>query len=283
MKILRLFIYALSCLTILSCSNTKKEKVLVVSIDPQRALLGEIVGDRFEVVSVLTPGSNPETFEPTMKSRRQIENAVAYFETGHLPFERKLKDSMTKGTATYDTSAGIEPVYGTHDHGDNHSHADNADPHVWTSVRNARVMARNMYDAVVELDPEGRGYYEQRYKTLDSRLDSLDRAFAARLGSANGEIAFAIWHPSLSYFARDYDLEQIAVGFENKEMPATVLKSVIDEARDDGVKVLFFQKEFDSRQVESLNKELGTQMVEINPMSYDWEKELDRIVSALCR
>ena len=133
------------------------------------------------------------------------------------------------------------------------------------------------------LDPEGKEYYNERYTALDNRLDSLDRAFAARLAASNGPDAFAIWHPSLSYFARDYGLEQIAVGFENKEMPASVLKTVIDEVREDGAEVFFYQKEFDSRQVESLNKELGTRLVEINPMNYDWESELDRIVSALCR
>lgn len=282
MKTLRLLIVAIVAAVTAACNTNKKDNTLLVSIEPQRAMLNEIVGDRYEVVSVLSPGANPETFEPSMNARKQIERAAAYFTTGNLPFEQKLTDGDIK---VVDTSVGITPVYGTHDHGHdhghNHDHDNGADPHVWTSVKNARIMAHNMYNAVVEMDPDGKDYYTARWSALDHRLDSLDRDFAARL--ADAPRAFAIWHPSLSYMARDYGLEQIAVGFENKEIPAGVLKDVIDEARADGVRVFFFQKEFDSRQANSLNDELGTELVQINLLTYDWERELDRIVSAMCR
>ena len=273
---------------IIGCGETQKENVFVVSVDPQRALLEEIVGDRYEVVSVLTPGSNPETFEPGMQTRRQLENATAYFTTGYLPFEHKLAESLPESVEIINSSSGIKPVYGTHEHhhDNNHEESDNheegADPHVWTSVQNARLIAKNMYDEVVKKDPEGKDYYFARYSALDQRLDSLDQAFSKQLRNIPTK-AFAIWHPSLSYLARDYGLEQIAVGFENKEMPAGILREVIEEAKEDGVRVFFFQKEFDGRQAEILNKELGTTLITINPLDYDWEKQLDGIVSALCR
>ena len=60
----------------------------------------------------------------------------------------------------------------------------------------------------------------------------------------------SVWHPSLSYFARDYGLEQISLGTEGKEMSAKSLTEAIDKARDKGVGVFFFQKEYDSRQAE---------------------------------
>lgn len=290
MKI-KFFLFIIAAGLLAGCGHAPKEKVLAVSVEPQRALLQEIAGDRYEVVTVLTPGSNPETFEPGMNIRRQLETASAYFTTGHLPFETQLGEALAD-VLTVDTSVGIQPVYGTHSHQHgaehNHSHAHShqhngrdADPHVWTSVRNARIMAKNMYESLVALDPEGRGYYTARYVALDQRLDSLDRAFALRLKDS-GTKQFAIWHPSLSYLARDYGLRQIAVGSENKEQSATVLRRVLENARNEGVRVFFFQKEFDSRQAEIINKELETELITINPLAYDWEKELDGIVSALC-
>ena len=53
--------------------------VLTVSIEPQRALLEDIVGDRFEVQTLLTSGANPETFEPTMRARMDVDKSKAYF------------------------------------------------------------------------------------------------------------------------------------------------------------------------------------------------------------
>ncbi len=268
-----------------ACGDATRDKVLMVSVEPQRALLEEIAGDRYDVQTVLTPGSNPETFEPGMQTRRNLETAAAYFTTGQLPFEHALEDVLPDGVRVVDTSAGIDLVYGTHDHGHDHGDHDHggADPHVWTSVKNARIMARNMYDGLVELDPEGRDYYTERFDRLDARLDSLDRAFAAQVAASDAPKAFAIWHPSLSYLARDYGLEQVAVGYENKEMPAGTLREVIEEAREHGVRVFFFQQEFDSRQAETLNKEMGTELITINPLDYGWQKQIEQIVSALCR
>lgn len=300
MKVIKNSFFKLSfvaaCLAVVASCNKDKtdQNILIVSVDPQRAMLEEIVGDKYKVISVLTPGANPETFEPGMQMRRNLEDADAYFTVGYLPFEEVLERSAGKYTNIVNSSVGIAPIYGTHSHEHGHGHAHShgeeghhdhsgADPHVWTSVKNAKIIAANMLAAMKDIDPTNKDYYESRYSILASRLDSLDRAYTSRLSAPDINHAFAVWHPSLSYLARDYGLEQIAVGYENKEMPPSVLRNVIDEAREDSVKVLFFQKEFDSRQVENLNKELGTELITINPLDYEWEKQLDVIVSALCR
>ena len=90
-----------------------------------------------------------------------------------------------------------------------------------------------------------------------------------------------VWHPSLSYFAADYGLQQIGMEYEGKEMPAKVLKEEIDYARACNAKVFFFQKGFDSRRVAAVNNQIGARLVNINLMNYDWDKELLHIANAL--
>ena len=80
--------------------------------------------------------------------------------------------------------------------------------------------------------------------------------------------AFLVWHPSLSYFARDYGLLQISVGQEGKEASVQQLQSKIDEAKAHNAEVFFYQKEFDSRQAEVVNEQIGAEMVIINPLNY---------------
>lgn len=289
-RIRKLLFVVTTTVIFISCSKNERENVIVVSVEPQRALLEEIVDDKFKVVSVLSAGANPETFEPGMQMRRNLDNAQAYMITGYLPFEKKLAESIDDDVIIVDTSEGIEPVYGTHVHLHNHSHDchhhhehGEADPHTWTSVKNAKRIVANMYESVVKIDPLNQDYYTARYIRLTERLDSLDNAMTARLDTAVASHTFAIWHPSLSYFARDYGLEQLSVGFENKEMAASALHDMIIKAKENGVKVFFFQKEFDSRQAETLNNEMGTTLVTINPLDYDWEQQIERIVSALCQ
>ena len=61
---------------------------------------------------------------------------------------------------------------------------------------------------------------------------AISRAYGKR-GSS-----FLVWHPSLSYFARDYGLHQIALGgAEHKEVSIPALREAIEEARGSGASV----------------------------------------------
>jgi len=268
-------------------SDADSRPMLVVSIEPQKYMLQQIVGDDFNVVTLMPNGENPEIFEPSMSGRIAVDKAPAYFTTGYFPFEANLTLSSSDPSTIINTSEGIEPIYGTHSHSDEHHtflHADSThqtpDPHIWTSVRNARSMSRIMYETVCRLNPDEAERYTENYKRFDTRLDSLDHAFVARLDSLPNK-SFLVWHPSLSYFARDYGLNQIAVGFEGKESSMSTLRGVINEARADSVEVFFYQRDVDSRQADAVNSGVGSRMVPINPSQYEWEEGMALIVDEL--
>lgn len=266
--------------------------MLMVSIEPQKWILEQLVGDDYAIGTMLDRGANPETFDPSMEKRLQADKATAYFSTGAFPFEESLAKSLPDRTRIVNTSDGIEPIYGTHSHTHNHTfghshghdcdhHGEAADPHMWTSLKNARIIARNMAEALADLDSAEAATVNRRLATLEQRLDSIDKATANRLEGASR--SFAIWHPSLSYYARDYGLNQIAVGQESKEMPAGQVRQVIDNARNANVKVFFFQKEYDNRQAESINSAIGSRMITIDPLAYDWLGQIELITNEIAR
>lgn len=273
-------------LALSSCSHGSENNdkaIITVSIEPQRQLLDCLAGDRFQIVTMLSRGSDPETFDPSLSLRKKADQSAAYLSTGAFPFEKDIEKSLPEAVLYGDMSEGIIPLFGTHGHshadGHHHDHND-ADPHVWTSVKNMKQMAANMTKVLCRIDSANTDLYRARMRSLSCHLDSLDEAIRSEIEPG---ITFAIWHPSLSYFARDYGLNQLAVGFESKEMPAKRLKEVIDSAKAEDVKVLFFQKEYDSRQAKSLNEAIGSRFVEIDPLAYDWEKELKKIADEIAR
>lgn len=262
--------------------------VVTVSIPPQEYLLKAIAGDSVTIRCLLGSGSNPESFEPGIALLRDVSGSDALLLAGNLGFEQAIAERVTANNPdlpVFDTSRGVELIYGTHDH--DHAHSDThdndahaADPHTWTSVNNARIIASNMLDALVEIDPGHADYYRLNHARLDRRLDSLDTDIARRLDPVKGS-AFIVWHPSLSYFARDYGLEQISVGHEGKESSVKAMQQHIDHADSHNARVFFFQQEFDSRQAEAVNRQTGALTVVINPMSADWEHEINIITDAL--
>lgn len=270
------------------CMPTSQRPTLAVSIQPQRYLLEKIVGDKYEVLCLLTQGNNPESYEPSLNHLVTLENCDAFFCVGHIGFEHAIMNQVKTNNpdlSVVDTSVGIKLLKGTHKGIHSHGHEGSCnesevDPHVWTSVVNAKIIAQNLYSAMLKIDGENKQYYTKNFNALIAELTELDAELKKQLSPMAGS-AFAVWHPSLSYFARDYDLVQIAMENEGKEVPAKVLKEEIDLARNKNVRVLFYQREFDNRQIQTINEQLNAEMVQIDPMNYEWSSEMRKIAYAL--
>ena len=268
-------------------SNDKKS--ITVSLEPQKYFLDKIVGDKINVNCLLKSSSNPESYEPSINDLLALEKSLAYIKMGNVGFEQSLIDKIKQNNnkiIIIDSSLGIEPIMGTHDcghhHKHNHAHHNEAsvDPHTWTSIKNAKIIARNMFDAVVKIDSVNKDFYKSNYDNLISSLDSLDNYASQKLAPHKGK-AFLVWHPSLSYFARDYNLEQITLGQIGKELSAKQLQEQIDNARKHNASTFFFQKEYDSQQANVLNEQIGANITTINPLNYEWEKEIRLIIDAI--
>lgn len=274
---------------IYSCTDGAAANSIMVSIEPLRGIAQQIAGNAFEVKTLMESGANPETFEPSMSKRMQLERARSFIVTGLLPFEQALVDDDALGeVSVINVSQGIDLIYGTHEHihSDHNEHGHDgdsaADPHIWMSLRNLSVVARNIATGLSQIDPEHATDYQARSEALIARLQAADNKAAAQLGNAEVR-SFAVWHPSLSYFARDYGLEQIPVGSETKEASVTRLRSVIDQAVADSVRVFFFQREYDSRQAQSVCERIGSRMVTIDIQSSNIIDQLTGIADELAR
>ena len=93
--------------------------------------------------------------------------------------------------------------------------------------------------------------------------------------------SFMIYHPNLAYLARDYNLEEIAVEYEGKEPPPSRIRELIDRGRKDKIKVIFVQKEYDTKNAKAIAGEIGARIQIIDPLSEDWQGETIEIINAL--
>ncbi len=268
-----------------ACGSGRKDSfgthVLTVSLEPQRYLLERIAGPQWTVKTVLAKGEDPESFDPSMSDLKAIHDSRAYFKTGTLAFEDRLENHTLTGLKVYDTSKGIKRLEGTHEadihetgESHHHHHGDGEyDPHIWTSIKNAEIMAYNMLTAMIELDPADSAVYRENYRSLIASLDSCDREIGRRLAPLKGS-AFMVWHPSLSYFARDYELRQLSMGADNKEMSARDFRRRIDRARSEGAVVFFVQPDFDAGRSVSIAAAAGARNATANTLAYDLPQEL---------
>lgn len=278
-------------------SNDSKP-VITVTIEPLRYFTEAIAGDRFTVVSMVPKGTSPETYDPSPQQLVDLAQSKAYFRIGYIGFEQSWIDRLTDNAPHlqfFDTSQGIELIYddshphhhpeadggGASDKAHKHEHAGGVEPHVWNSTTNAQIIAGNILSALCTIDKANENAYVERYNGLCRQIERTDSLIRQILSHADTDHAFMIYHPALSYFARDYGLHQIPIEAGGKEPSPPHLKDLINTCKEEKVRVIFIQPEFDRRNADLIARQTGTQVVSINPLSYDWETEMMRIAESL--
>ncbi len=287
------YIFLLTLLSFIGCNLADNNKSTVsVTIEPQRYFAEKIVGDNYNVNTIVPPGTSPETYDPTPSQMVALGKSDLYFKVGYLGFENAWGETLAEnntGVVVVNTSneipliegENLENVIGGHQHHDGHNH-QGVDPHVWSSPKSALIMAENMLNAVVMADVENQKLYRKNFKTLQSEIVETDKIITSLLENAPVK-SFIIYHPALAYFARDYNLTQYSIEFEGKSPSPQQLKQMIDFAREQGVKNIFVQKGFDTKNAESLAKEIGASIHSIDPLSYNWSEELINIAEILSK
>ena len=278
-------IYILTLFILSACGNTtqKSEKpILTVTLEPLRYFTEAIAGDNYEVVSMVPKGSSPESYDPTPQQLVNLSKSQAYFRIGYIGFEQawmKKLEANCPNMKVYNTSKGIDLIRDKgHWHGD-HFHEGGVEPHVWNSTQNALIIADNIYQALCELDSTHQEDYQKRLDVLKETIRQTDANVRTLL--ENADSTFLIYHPALSYFARDYGLKQVSIEEGGKEPSPAQLKALIETCRSENVHTIYVQQEFDQRNAQLIANELGVNIVSINPLSYDWVKEMIRIAEAL--
>jgi zinc transport system substrate-binding protein len=252
------------------------EKIVFASILPLQYFVDQITGSLYHSEVMVPPGVGPETYNPTPRQMSEMARAGAFFANGFLGFEEAYLDkfqSINPGLAFINTSKGVELIHSEgHSHGDQ-VHEKGVDPHTWSSPGGARIIARNILDGMVKIDPSNRAHFQANYDRLIAKIDSVDRAVKTILSNIPSR-KFMVFHPALGYFARDYQLEQLSIEFEGKVPTPKHVQNIVEEAREHKIAYIMIQKEFDIENAEIIANETGSKVVQIDPLAYDWPGEM---------
>ncbi len=282
-------------LLLLACGNSSKkgagvgERVLTVTIEPQRFFLEQIVGENFAVNTLVPPGGSPETYEPPPSVMVDLGKSELYFQVGGLGFESAWSQQLEEinpDVAVVNCSQGIDLMEGYgHNHGDKKGDADlheGLDPHVWTSPRAMKPFTRRMLEEVVAIDPANEVLYRANYERLVQLIERVDSTVQSLLKDLPSR-SFIIYHPALGYFARDYDLHQLSIEFEGKHPSPSQVKELVDIARREKINTILVQKGFDRKNAEVIASEIGAELFVIDPLAYQWDEEMIRVATILAR
>ena len=144
-----------------------------------------------------------------------------------------------------------------------------------------RIQADNILKVLRELEPAHAGAFEANHAAFMDDLDRLD-ADIKEILNVERDSAFMVFHPAWGYFARQYGLRQIPVEVEGKEPKARDLQRLIDQARAEGIRVVFVSPQFSTRTAETIAQAINGQVVPVNPLAEDWLENMRMVADKFC-
>jgi zinc transport system substrate-binding protein len=274
------FILLILLFNVVCTSDIQTEKInIVVSILPLAEFAEKIGGERVQVSVMVPPGATPHTYEPTPSQLVDVAKAKMYVKVGSpIDFEITWFDkihSMNTSMVICDASQGLELVQDIDD-----SNHETYDPHVWLSVKNAKIMVKNIYTCLCAIDSTNTAYYAKNLEKYLSELGSLDSE-TAQLVSAKSNRQFIVFHPAWTYFARDYNLIQIPIEVQGKQPTAKSIQHLIEYARKNNIKIIFTSPQFSTESVKVIAREIGGRVIFIDPLEKNFVSNMRTVAQAL--
>ena len=256
---------------------------VVTTFYPIYEFASEIGGEDVNAINLLPVGVEPHDWTPrsqdiinTSKAQLFLYNGAGL--EGWVPNFLKSLDSDSEAKAV-EVSQGVD--YIMTDEEDGHNGAENAenhaaeestdslhtDPHTWVSPKSALIMADNIKESLISVDPEHKEGYEERYNKLAERLQALDSKFETELAKLpNHEIVVS--HQAFAYLARDYGLTQHAImGLSPDSEPrGQDLVKLAALVKEEGIKYIFFEELVSDKLAKTLAGEAGVETMVLNPV-----------------
>lgn len=264
-----------------SCiSSDNADDQVTVTIEPLRYFVDRLTSESIDVNVMVSEGANPATYSPTTRQLTRLSSSILYLKVGHLGFEESWMtrlEELNPDMKVLDLSGNVSLIRSDDFvHGD-HVHEGGVDPHTWMSPKVVKSFLPRIKETLVKYYPKHKHIIEENFITLMAEIQTIDKEYE-RITTDLKHRKFMIFHPALTYLARDYDLEQVSIEYEGKEPSPQKLRELIDVANNQNIPVIFIQAEFDKRGAKMVVDATGAELVVINPLAYEWKKSVTEIL-----
>ncbi len=267
---------------------------ILTTIIPQSELIQKIGGGHIDLTIMVPAGESPHTYEPTPEQMIKVAQATAYFTVGSgVEFEVAQMDTILEQNLdlivfdcsenitvlAFDEHHGAETHHDEEDPEEDHDHGG-TDPHIWTSPTNYMIMAENIKNGLIELDPVNQTDYQENYNTLITNLTGMHNSIQSMLEPYNNR-SFMTYHPAWGYFGDTYHLRQIAIEEDGKQPGPAGIASIISQANQLNITTIFVSPQFDTSSAETIAEEINGTVVFANPLTDDYQTTITNLAHSI--
>ncbi|THG89555.1 ABC transporter substrate-binding protein [Alkalihalobacillus alcalophilus ATCC 27647 = CGMCC 1.3604] len=295
--------------------NTITEEVLTVVTTTfvLEDFTRKIGGEHVDVINVVPLGADAHSFEPTARQMIEIMEADAFVYNG-AGFEgfvdAVLKSMEKEDVVALQASNNIPLREDDDEHDDEHvdvheedEHSDETldvheedehndetldvheedehlhagvDPHAWLDPVYALQYAKNIYDLLVQLQPEFEEQFTENYTNLKIELENLHVEFEEMVSTAERN-QFIVSHAGYGYWEQRYGLEQIAIsGLSPTNEPSQrQVEEILELGQSLNLTHLFVEQNFTSKIAEMIADEIGADILYLHNLEAATQEDID--------
>lgn len=297
-----LFIFfLLISMLMIGCSQKQKENeqqektaddtlTIYTTLFPIEDFTKKVGGSHVNVTSIIPPGVNAHTYEPTTKTMIEIAEGDAFIYSSEImePYADKIAEALKdENVKMVEASNGIMMLSRSEEnneeeheaeneegHSDEHNHGD-ADPHVWIDPILSIKLAENIKDSLIELKPEAKEDFIANFNTLKMQLEILNGSFDEIVkGKKSPKILVS--HAGYGYWEKRYGIEQQSItGLSSTNEPSQhQLQEIIDNAKASKIKYIIFEQNVTPKVAEIIKNEIHADVLRIHNLSVLTEEDI---------
>lgn len=248
-------------------TEAQSKPLIAVTILPEQTFVEKVVGDKMDIITLVGKGASPENYELTPKERAQFESSKLYFTIGVPTEEITILPYVSENTEIVSLQDRVDEKYSTIMMGPTRN------PHIWLSPKRSITMVTEIAEEVSKIDEKNKDYYMANAESYIKELEQLDEYLSSYFSDLERR-EFIVYHPAFDYFAEDYNLKVDIIEIEGKETTAKELAALIKNAKEAGIKNVFYQAEIADSQSATIAKELGGRAIQLDPLSPDYIENL---------
>lgn len=271
-----------------SASESNNKEIIGVSIVPQETFAKAIIGENYEVVTLIPPGSSPETHQPSIRTLEKLNRAKLYFSIGVETEKANILPTITEyeNLEIIDLANAVDqiypPRYFSEDNDENEQNHDHngRDPHIWLSPKRVIVIVEIMTEKLINAYPKDKDLFLKNSKNYIKKLNDLDKHIQMKIKNADTK-DFIIYHPSYGYFAEDYDLNMIEIETDGKKASINRIDEIAKIAKEKNIKTIYYQEEMSFKQAEIIANEIDGEIIKLKPLSSNYIESQKEFINTL--
>jgi len=240
-------------------NKTDSDKLKVVTTFYPLAFFAQQTGGEKVTIQQLIPDNTEvHNWQPSFADILALDEADViiyngasidqWFEDDIIPIidsSNKIIVETTKGIQLLETEQENEEHVGTYD------------PHTWINPVIAKQQAQNIYEALIQKDPDNMDYYTERWQNLKTIFEELDNNYVSGLSTKCKDEIF-VAHSAFGYLANRYSFEQHGViGISADAQPsASIYANLVEMMLEHETYVVYVDPVYADKPAQTLRNEL---------------------------